>query len=67
MKMSNQAQGAIMLALQKSLMEQSDIVPVLSGFDFKEVDGELFVENPPTLDLSQSQEVDYSSLVVEEE
>ena len=36
MKLSNQAQGALMLALQKSLMEQSDIVPVLKGFDFKE-------------------------------
>ena len=37
MKMSNQAQGAIMLALQKSLMEQSDIVPVLSGSTLKKL------------------------------
>jgi hypothetical protein len=29
MKLSNQAMGAIMMALQKSLLEQSDIVPVL--------------------------------------
>ena len=29
MNLSNQALGAVMLALQKSLMEQSDIVPVL--------------------------------------
>jgi hypothetical protein len=37
-----------MIALQKSLMEQSDIVPTLKGFDFK-VDGEdLYVANPPT-------------------
>ena len=28
-KLSNQAVGAIMMALQKSLMEQTDIVPVL--------------------------------------
>jgi hypothetical protein len=34
-KLSNEALGSIMLALQKSLMEQSDIVPVLQGFDFK--------------------------------
>ena len=32
MKLSNQAIGAIMMALQNSLMEQSDIVPVLRDF-----------------------------------
>ena len=36
MKLSNQAMGAIMMALQKSLLEQSDIVPLevfrLSGW-----------------------------------
>ena len=31
-KLSSQAVGAIMMALQKSLIEQSDIVPVLEGF-----------------------------------
>ena len=30
MKLSNQAMGAIMMALQKSLLEQSDIVPTIS-------------------------------------
>jgi len=34
MKLSNQALGAIMLALQKSLMEQSDITETLKGFNF---------------------------------
>ena len=29
MKLSDQAMGAIMMALQKSLLEQTDIVPVL--------------------------------------
>ena len=29
MKLSNQAVGALMMALQRSLMEQTDIVPVL--------------------------------------
>ena len=29
MKLSDQSVGAVMMALQKSLMEQSDIVPVL--------------------------------------
>ena len=32
MKLSDQALGALMMALQKSLMEQSDITPVLTGF-----------------------------------
>ena len=32
MKLSNQAVGAVMMALQKSLLEQSDIVPVLREF-----------------------------------
>ena len=35
MNLSDQALGAIMMALQKSLMEQSDIVPVLQGFKFR--------------------------------
>ena len=34
MKLSNQALGAIMMALQKSLMEQSDITETLRRFDF---------------------------------
>jgi hypothetical protein len=48
MKLSNQALGAVMLALQKSLMEQTDIVPVLKGFDFEaNKEEELVVSNPP--------------------
>ena len=50
MKLSNQAVGAIMMALQKSLMEQTDIVPTLQGMSFVMMDdGELLVENPPTV------------------
>ena len=33
MKLSDQALGAVMMALQKSLLEQSDIVPVLEQFN----------------------------------
>jgi len=60
MKLSNQAIGALMMALQKSLMEQSDIVPMLSEMDFyKSPDakiwgtksGELVVNNPPVVSL----------------
>ena len=48
MKLSNQAIGAIMMALQQSLMEQSDIVPILRELKLVQMDdGELLVENPP--------------------
>lgn len=56
MRLSNQALGAIMMALQNSLMNQTDIVPVLQAFDLtkdKETkrwgtkEGELIVSNPP--------------------
>ena len=48
------AVGALMMALQKSLMEQSDIVPVLQGFEFK-VDNkeELYIMNPPILKFEE--------------
>jgi len=45
--LSNQAIGAVMMALQKSLMEQSDIVPVLEGFKMAESPQGLVVLNPP--------------------
>jgi uncharacterized protein YcgI (DUF1989 family) len=51
-KLSNQAVGAIMMALQKSLMEQSDIVPVLRNFNVQIDDtGELVVTNPPKVEV----------------
>jgi hypothetical protein len=59
MKLSDQAIGALMMALQKSLMEQSDIVPVLKEMDFhvipndegdfREGDSTLVVTNPPVV------------------
>ena len=53
-KLSNQAVGAIMMALQKSLMEQTDIVPVLKNFNVQIDDaGELVVMNPPTVEMKQ--------------
>jgi len=51
--LSTQAIGAIMMALQKSLLEQSDIVPVLQGFEVQVDDsGELVVMNPPVVRAS---------------
>jgi len=49
--LSNQALGAVMMALQKSLMEQSDIVPVLKEMDFVPTDDGLIVTNPPLVKM----------------
>ena len=58
-KLSNQAVGAIMMALQKSLLEQSDITPVLKGFQIQVDDaGQLVVMNPPTVEVKDSVKVD---------
>ena len=54
-KLSSQAVGAIMMALQKSLIEQSDITPVLQGFEIQIDDsGELVVMNPPDVKVPNS-------------
>jgi hypothetical protein len=53
MKLSKQAMGSLMMALQKSLLEQSDIVPVLEELEWESVDGNLFVKNPPAFSVNQ--------------
>jgi hypothetical protein len=50
-QLSDQSIGALMMALQKSLMEQSDIVPVLKGLRFRLSDTGLVVMNPPIVKL----------------
>ena len=48
--LSSQAIGALMMALQKSLLEQTDIVPVLQGFEIQVDDtNQLVVMNPPAV------------------
>ena len=56
MQLSNQAIGAIMMALQKSLMEQTDIVPVLQGFMLAHSDNGLVIINPPTVSVGADSE-----------
>jgi len=51
MQLSDQAVGALMMALQRSLMEQSDIVPVIKGFRLKDSEAGLMVMNPPLVKL----------------
>tara|TARA_B100000900_G_scaffold412397_1_gene434093 strand:- start:2578 stop:2784 length:207 start_codon:yes stop_codon:yes gene_type:complete len=57
MQLSNQALGAIMLALQESLLEQTDIVPVLKGFTLQESNDGLIITNPPTVRFTDDTEV----------
>lgn len=53
MQLSNQAVGALMFALQKSLMEQSDILPVLKEFNFIDSADGLVVTNPPVIQFDK--------------
>jgi|TARA_R110002074_G_scaffold186036_2_gene351383 hypothetical protein len=56
MFMTDQAVGAVMMALQKSLMEQSDIVPVLKEFKFRLSEGGLMILNPPLVKFNEESE-----------
>ena len=59
--LSNQAVGAIMMALQKSLMDQTDIVPVLTGFEIQIDDSDqLVVMNPPIVETSKGETIETS-------
>lgn len=63
MHLSNQAMGAIMMALQESLMTQTDIVPVLKGFELESGGSEgLIVKNPPTVRVTNDEELTDSDL-----
>ena len=52
MKLSNQALGALMMTLQKCLLEETDIIPLLQATDWElDENEELFVVNPPVVDF----------------
>jgi len=57
MQLSNQALGAIMMALQESLLNQLDIVPILKGFKLEETTEGLMITNPPTVRFTDNSEV----------
>ena len=62
MKLSNQALGAVMMALQESLLNQIDIVPILRGFELEEGDDGLIVKNPPTVRFTDNSTVTNNDL-----
>ena len=58
-KLSNQAVGAIMMALQNSLMNQTDIVPVLQEFEVQIDDSnQLVIMNPPFVEVKEGRTED---------
>jgi hypothetical protein len=56
-KLSNQALGAIMLALQESLLNELDIVPILRGFNLVNTEAGLVVKNPPSVRFSDNSSI----------
>jgi len=52
-KLSNQAIGALMMAVQKGIMEQCDITNLLKEFELVESLDGLIVENPPVLHIDE--------------
>ena len=63
MKLSNQALGAIMMALQESLLNELDIVPILKNFDLQETHEGLIITNPPTVRFSDSSSITEDDLI----
>ena len=62
--LSKQAIGALMMALQKSLLEQSDIVPVLEGFKLVESPEGMIVLNPPVVKFNDETQANFDFDVV---
>ena len=56
MNLSYQAIGTVMMALQKCLLEQSDITDLLRDLDFEHTDDGLTVLNPPTVHFEDADE-----------
>lgn len=62
-KLSTEAMGALMMCLQKCILEQTDIVPLLKDLKFSNVNGELYVLNPPLVKFENTfEEPDYSGM-----
>ena len=57
MTLSDQAIGAIMMALQKAIMNQEDITEILRSFMLTgDNEGKLVVTNPPTVGAREEEE-----------
>jgi len=58
MHLSDQAIGAVMMALQRSLLEQSDIVPTLKGMKLTTSEQGLVVLNPPIVRAANEEDTE---------
>ena len=63
MQLSDQALGAIMMALQESLLNELDIVPILKGFELEDTGEGLTVTNPPTVRFTDDSQITNEDLV----
>lgn len=61
--LSNQALGSVMMALQESLLNEIDIVPILRGFELVQSEDGLVVLNPPTVRVSNEQQITEQDLL----
>ena len=55
MKLSNQAVGALLMTLQKCLLEETDIVPLLESWELKVENDEVVVINPPNFTVPETE------------
>jgi hypothetical protein len=62
-KLSNQAVGALMMALQESLLNELDIVPIIKGFELHTGEDGLIVANPPTVRISNDKPITEQDLL----
>jgi hypothetical protein len=62
-KLSDQALGSVMMALQESLLNEMDIVPILKGFELAPTDNGLVVLNPPTVRVSGEKKITEKDLL----
>ena len=63
LKLSDQALGSVMMALQESLLNELDIVPILRGFELVNTEEGLVVANPPTVRVSNEQQITEQDLL----
>ena len=58
MRLSNQAIGSIMMALQRAILKQEDVTQILREFELgvEKENNEVVVTNPPTVEAEPEQE-----------
>ena len=66
MQLTNQALGAVMMALQNSLMNQTDITPVLQGFEFMDSPDGLVITNAPVVEVDTETDTSDATSVFQE-